>query len=197
MQGRFDSPLTRLGVRQAETNGRFLASCGIESIWASPLGRVRKTLGIMSDQLSAPTTFDERLTEWDSGEWSSHLYSDLHWRWPREFAEWEEDRYWVRPPKGENYPDMMKRAKAVLEEIQADPAPTVAIVSHGMIARAILGVLLKLPEKDVLKIRQRNDVIVRVDLSEAPSASHYIGGDGPVWHLPTGHTRIKKPRRPV
>lgn len=184
MQGRFDSPLTALGRRQAETNGKFLGRQNIGRIYASPLGRVRATLKIMAPHLNAPVQFDDRLTEWDSGEWSSHLYNELSWRWPEEFTRWEANRFHERPPGGENYPDMMARAQNILDAIARDPTPNVAIVSHGMLGRALLGVLLDLPETEVLRIRQRNDIIIRVSYVPRATAEHFVSGKGPRPHVP-------------
>lgn len=184
MQGRHDSPLTAHGRRQAETNGRFLARQSITRMYASPLGRVRSTVDIMHPHIGASIQFDERLTEWDSGEWSSHLYTELSWRWPEAFAEWEADRFNIRPPNGENYPDMLVRARSVLSAIDRDPAPNIAIVSHGMIARALLAALLDIEPDNVLRIRQRNDIIIRVTMDPKPTAEHFIAGKGPRRFLP-------------
>lgn len=184
MQGQFDSALTAYGRRQANVNGRFLAEQGIEQIYASPLGRVRSTLEEIHPYLEAPVTFDDRLMEWNSGEWSSHLYTELHWRWPAEFAAWENDRFHVRPPNGENYLDMIERGKSAIDDIVKNGATTVAILSHGMIGRALCSHILGLDERTTLRIRQRNEIIIKLTMGGSSMAEHFISGKGPLPGLP-------------
>lgn len=66
MQGQLDSPLTSLGRQHARTSGRLLARLGVDTVFASPLGRVRETLAILSEHVTVTSAFDDRLKEWSA-----------------------------------------------------------------------------------------------------------------------------------
>src|SRR6185503_4782740 len=72
IQGHVDSPLTELGVRQAQAVGRLLADLIRDPagwrIVSSPLGRAASTAEIVSKKLGGmPVELDERLKEMSWG----------------------------------------------------------------------------------------------------------------------------------
>lgn len=188
MQGQWDSKLSELGRQHADTNGRWLATQGIEHVWASPLGRVRETAEIISKHMPMDPVWDDRLKEWSSGEWSGELYADIATKWPDEWRAWDSDRYNVRPRGGENFHDLAVRAASFLADARQHPAQTVAILAHGFIIRNIAACLLDLTRQDVLDIRQTNDVVFRVrETADGAVADHFIAGEGPHEGLPRGN----------
>ena len=107
MQGQWNSDLSELGRAQAEVNGKFLEPLGIEYLVASPLDRTRQTAEIITDQLQISFGVDDRIKEWDCGDWSGEMWDDLQEKWPEEFACWQSDQFHYRGPAAENYPDMI------------------------------------------------------------------------------------------
>jgi broad specificity phosphatase PhoE len=185
MQGQFDSPLTALGREHARTSGRLLARLGVDAVFASPLGRVRETLAIVAEHVTVTPVFDDRLKEWSAGAWSGELYADLPQRWPDEWAAWTADRYNVRAPRGENFADLAARARAFVEAANHSPGERVAIVAHGFFNRALAEVLLGLSTVESMRIRQANDIIIRVVASDGvTSVDHFVGDAGPAAGLP-------------
>ena len=77
MQGQMNSNLNDRGRAQADVNGQFLATRNIEALFASPLDRTRQTAEIVNQHLSLPIAFDERIMEWDCGDWSGHMYDEI------------------------------------------------------------------------------------------------------------------------
>ncbi|MFM7119059.1 MAG: histidine phosphatase family protein, partial [Gammaproteobacteria bacterium] len=180
MQGQWNSNLDDLGREQAEIAGRWLAHHGIEAMFASPLDRTRQTAEIIRRHVRAPVTFDERLKEWDSGDWSGHLYAEIEQTWPEQWRAWSADLFPPPSPNLENYPDMIARSRPFLDELHAHPASTIAIVSHGMIGKAMLHTLLDLDEARTLSFHQPNDRVFRVSIDgDARVAEHFDGGRGP------------------
>ncbi len=185
MQGQWNSDLSDQGRAQAEVNGRFLKSRTIEHLVASPLDRTRQTAEIINQHLGLGLTFDDRLMEWNSGDWSGYLYAELPDHWPEEWAAWRADPFHYRGPNCENYPDMIDRSKPFLDEILKAPQTHIAIVSHGMIGRAMLGTVLGLTPAEILDIHQSNDTIFHVSITEAgTTVCHYTGGTGPNGGFP-------------
>lgn len=180
MQGQWNSNLDDLGRSQADVNGRWLANLGIEAMFASPLDRTRQTAEIINRYLGLPVVYDARLMEWDCGDWSGWLYAEIEQKWAAEWAAWRADPFHYRPPNSENYPDMIARSAPFLAELQAQPAKTIAIVSHGMIGKAMLSTLLGLEEARTLSFHQPNDRVFRVTFDgEHMRVEHFDGGVGP------------------
>ncbi len=149
MQGQLDSRLTALGREHAKGSARLLARLGVDSVIASPLGRVRETIAIMMAEVSLTAVFDDRLKEWSAGDWSGELYAEIGDKWPAEWAEWKADRYNARSPGGENFVDLADRARNFLADVPAGPDERIAIVAHGFINRALAGTLLSLSPDSV------------------------------------------------
>jgi broad specificity phosphatase PhoE len=185
MQGHLDSPLTSRGRAQALRTARLLARLGVDSMFASPLGRVRETLAILAADVPVAVAFDDRLKEWHGGIWSGERYPELRDKWPNEFAAWDDDRYRVRAPGGENFEDLEQRARAFIEDLPPDAGPRIAIVAHGFFNRAMASVLLSLESSEMLRIRQSNDTIIRVICRpQGTTVDHFVDGRGPVAGLP-------------
>ncbi len=190
MQGQLDSPLTARGRDHARASGRLLSRLGVDAMFASPLGRVRETLAFVAEHVTVEPVFDDRLMEWSGGAWSGELYADLAHRWPVEFAAWNADRYHQRAPGGENFVDLVARARSFVEAASRAPGERVAIVAHGFLNRALAQVLLGLSPAETLGIRQTNDIVIRIAVTEgAASADHFVGGDGPTPGLPVAAAR--------
>jgi len=160
-QGRLESDLTPRGEAQARTTAETVASLGVDAIVASPLRRARRSAEILADVAGLPLTIDERLAEWDAGEWSGHLRADIEARWPEAWAAWRADPWTVGAPGGETFADLEARGRAALEPILAGPAARTAIVSHGFLGRATLGALLGLDRRTAARLRAPNDTFFR------------------------------------
>lgn len=185
MQGQLDSRLTALGREHARISGQLLARLGVDAMFASPLGRVRETLALVAEHVTVTPVFDDRLMEWSGGAWSGELYADLAHRWPREFAAWRADRYNQRSPGGENFVDLVARARSFVEEAHRVPGERVAIVAHGFLNRALAEVLLGLSPAETIQIRQANDTVIRIVVNDGvPTVDHFVGGTGPSPGLP-------------
>jgi len=184
MQGRWNSDLNELGRRQADQNGRLLRGLGVQTLLSSPLDRARQTAEIIGKYVDLPVQLDERIVEWDCGEWSGHLVADVMERWPEEWAALLADAFHYRPPGGENYADLFERARPFVDEVSSLDLSSIAIVSHGMIGKVMVSLLLGLNEDETLAIYQPNDVVFRVSIREGGAeAHHYRGGGGAVEGL--------------
>ena len=185
MQGQMDSVLTPLGREQAATHASLLASFDIQAIFSSPLDRARQTAEIIRQRVDTAIQYDARIMEWDCGDWSGYLYEDVKAKWPEEWAALEADRFHYRGPGCENYPDMIERAMPFVQELIRVPADNVAIVSHGMIGRVMIGILMEFSEAEMLDFAHPNDVVYRLRLPVPTQEGrdrelhHYRAAEGP------------------
>ena len=180
MQGRWNSDLSELGREQADVNGKLLADLDIQAMFASPLDRTRQTADIINQYVNVPVVHDDRIVEWDCGDWSGHLYDEVKAKWQDEWAALEADRFHYRGPNCENYPDMIQRATPFLEELRLHEARNITVVSHGMIGRVMVSLILGLGETEMLGFSQPNDVVFRVTLERNQTdIAHYVNGEGP------------------
>lgn len=180
-QGQWDSDLTEIGRRQAEAHGRLLAGLGLDAMFASPLGRARQTAELIRGHVHLPVRYDDRLKEWDCGDWSGHLRSEVESRWSDEWEALVADRFHYRGPGCENYPDMFERARPFLDELLVSDVTAAAVVSHGMIGKVMISVLLSLEEEDTLAVYQANDVVFRVTFDASGAVAHHFqAGEGPM-----------------
>ena len=180
MQGQWNSDLNDLGREQADVNGRLLAELDIEAMFASPLDRTRQTAEIVNQYLSLPVVYDDRIMEWDCGDWSGHLRDEVKVKWADEWAAFQADPYHYRGPNCETYPDMIERATPFLMELQSLHVDRIAIISHGMIGKVMVSILLGLEESDTLELHQANDKVFHLTLDQDEVfVRHYVAGSGP------------------
>ena len=134
--GRTDIPLDETGLAQAEALGKRLSSERIDALYASPLSRCMQTAGeVLKRQSTCQEVIaDERLMEMNFGIYEGVSRDD-------EAYQASKREYFARHPEGESYLDVALRAipfiKEVIERHADDPNATIAVVTHGGIARVI------------------------------------------------------------
>jgi len=158
-QGRLDSPLTALGVQQAQRNAESLRHEHIESIYSSPLGRAQRTARIIGDALGLPVQVVPDLAELDHGAWSGLTSAEIDAGWPGERAVRTKSKYTYRFPGGESYEDADARIANVLANIEVRGA---LIVSHEMVGRLLVRRLAGLGVDAAMRRDHPSDVVFRV-----------------------------------
>jgi probable phosphoglycerate mutase len=145
-QGQFDSPLTDVGVLQAQAAATVIAMSAPTVVVASDLTRAATTGEIVGAAAEVPVGYDPRLREIDVGEWTG-MSGDLV---KAEFTE-ERERHlrgedFKRGVTGESLSDVQGRVRPLLEEVLGGlPSGQVAVLAtHGITARVIVGTLLGL-----------------------------------------------------
>lgn len=131
--GRTDIGLTERGIKQAEELAEKAAEKNdIDIIISSPLMRAKQTAKIVAEKLNLTFTTDDRLMEWDYGEFEGlERYTDGFYDNKREFA--------VKMKNGgESLLQLAHRVYSALDEIIVNyHDKNVLIVSHGGVCRVI------------------------------------------------------------
>lgn len=140
------TPLTWAGCEQAAKMGEALRSYVSYnqplSLIASPSGRTLQTLALVAAGINADWhdhITDNRLREIDVGEWEGQYYADL---FPdiTELVDTEHKLFKLVAPGGEDYVAVAARLREWIAE--QDFATDMLIISHGMTARVLRGLLL-------------------------------------------------------
>lgn len=144
------TPLTWQGCEQAAKMGEALRSYVTSPdrlrLVASPSGRTLQTLALVAAGIHADWhghSTDNRLREIDVGEWEGCYYADL---FPNiyDLVDSEHKLFKIVAPGGEDYPAVAARLREWVAE--QDFARDMLIISHGMTARVLRGLLLGLPD---------------------------------------------------
>jgi probable phosphoglycerate mutase len=126
------TPLSERGLDQARRLGARLASLGIAGILASDLARAAMTAEALKSATRAPLEFDAELHERNFGDLRGRPYESLGF-----------DAYALgyTPPNGESWEMFHARVERAWPRILAVAARTpgpLAVVTHGLVCRAIL-----------------------------------------------------------
>jgi len=142
MQGQFDSPLSDWGREQARALAARLVREGrpVAAVYASDLSRAAETAEILAAGLAAPLHLDARLREFDVGDLTGVIWSEVESLYPEIWTRIHESDEYVRFPGEEDNEAFRVRLAEVLAFIQARHGEddTVAVVTHG----GSLGMLL-------------------------------------------------------
>ena len=131
ISGITDCELTRRGLQQALELAKECERIGdIDLIICSPLKRARATAQAVSDRTGVPVRIDERLTEWDYGE-----YEDKH-RTTEGFAQAKREFGVKMKGGGESLLQLAHRVYSCIDDIREKYSDkTVLCVCHGGVCR--------------------------------------------------------------
>ena len=180
IQGWADSPLTSLGLAQAEAHGQLLGKFGIDRIIASPLGRVMQTIAPIVRETNVPAEYDVRLREVCMGDWSGRTSLELQSLYLDQWQARQDDPEGYCPPNGESRLDVKRRVAPLIAELNDDSHQEVVLVRHGITIRMLLDLLLGFSDRTRHKLSVPNDLVYCVEVGPSdPTVKHYVSGKGP------------------
>ena len=127
-----DTPLSERGVAQAEALAQRLAAMPVVAIVSSDLPRALRTAQAIAAATGAPIETTALLQERNFGDWRGRPYDGLAVD-PLTLAE--------APPNGESAAQFEQRVAAAFAHVlarQAGHRGLVAVVTHGLVIRALL-----------------------------------------------------------
>ncbi len=146
----FSSPLTRCRLL---AEGLSAPEQLLEEGMQAPRSPVL-TKRLTSRRTPIPLQFDDRLREYNFGDWEMRPWSDI----PREALDaWMADFVNLAPHNGDSFQAVYDRAGAFWREkviplAGAETEKTVYIVSHGGVIRALLCLILELPLQNAYRL---------------------------------------------
>jgi alpha-ribazole phosphatase len=176
--GTLDIGLSDGGLRQADRLARALAQNGLAAIYTSPRRRALQTAAALGRVHGLAPVVDERLCEIDFGDFEGRTYEEIEREHPELFRRWMETPTEIEFPNGESYERFQARALLALASIlERHRGDTVAVVSHGGIARAILADCLSIPDAGIFRIDQSYGALSIVDWLDGVPIVRLINGD--------------------
>jgi len=165
-QGQLDSPLTELGIHQAEAVGLALADADCRALYSSDLGRAAETADIVGRTLGLPVVTDARLRERHLGILQARTMADFERENPDEHARFRGSDPDYVVPGGESARQRHERSVACAEDLaRRHPGQTIVIVTHGgplgSLMRHALGLPLAGPRRFSLLNASMNTFAVK------------------------------------
>lgn len=144
--GKIDMNLSPRGHEQAGLLAKFLHTCKLEAVYASPMKRVQQTLAPFLKNGAPAQTIVPDLREVDFGDWTGMNWEQVCQKFQLLTHEWLDHVERGAAPNGENGPQFRARVEPALRKIiERHPGQTVAIFCHGGVIRMILSILLEIP----------------------------------------------------
>ena len=152
-----DNPLSPRGMAQAERLARRLEREGIASVLSSDLARAVATADYLRRATRAPVRYDPLLQERNFGDIRGTPYAELGFDM---FAPG------YAPPNGESWEVFharVDRAWALVQQAAAVAKGNLAVVTHGLVCRSLVGRHLILPDGQEAPERWENTALTIID----------------------------------
>lgn len=190
-QGQIDIPLNENGHRQAAQAGEFLKDVNIDAAVSSSMKRPQETaVGILKHHPEVTLETTEQLWEISHGEWEGMLDSEIESGYPGMLTQWQSQPETVQMPGGENLEDVWRRAKKGWRDIvkaayrtEDATAPTVMVVAHDAINKAILCQVFGLEPKNFWQFKQGNGAVSVIDYPGDIEGSPVLSAANITTHL--------------
>lgn len=180
-QGQMDSPLSALGIKQAQAVASALRDEKIDVIYCSDLGRAFHTAQIVSEPHGLVVITDRRLRERHLGVFQGLKNDEMVAKYADDVAKYRSGDPDHIIPGGESSRQRYERSITCLQDIVAKhPGENILIVTHGGVVRGFLEMVLHLPTNVKRRFSLYNAGIARLSLYNG----HWMMDSwGETWHL--------------
>ena len=161
-QGRQQSPLSELGIRQAQALADAVAAGTprIERIVSSPLIRCVNTAQQSADRLGLSVEIDDRLIEIGHGDWEKRLRDEIMQSEPEAWYKWKNKPTEIVFSTGDSMQKVAERWRDFAS--QHFSAPTL-VVTHDAVVRAAIVAAEGRSLDDMWNVKMENAAYVRFD----------------------------------
>ena len=175
LRGLVDAPLNTTGHAQARAVARRLSGTVLHAIYSSPLARTMQTAAAIVDGRRLTVRPQEELRDIDYGLWAGRAPEEIERTGPGSFRRWRTRPQSVAIPEGESLPAVQRRVRRVVRTLVSHhPGRTIALVSHDVIGRVFLGLVLDVPLRRIWRIAQDNAALTVVDVDAAEFAVRLV-----------------------
>ena len=146
IQGHLDSPLTEIGLSQAQALGQYLKSQQFAALYSSDLGRAYETARCISKPNGLPIMIERQLRERNFGILQGVLKDTLASKFPEAYRYYRahEPEYVV--PKGESFKQFNTRCVKCFENLaRKHVGERILVVAHGGVLVSLFKHTLNIP----------------------------------------------------
>jgi len=135
--------LNAQGRLQAQELVRRLRGQRVDALYCSPQPRIRQTAQPLAAERKLAIRTEAAFDEIDLGDWTGRSFDEV--RDQEAWRHWLQRRSSARPPGGEAFADVARRANEGLRMLCArHPGQQVLLVSHGDVLKAMIATVLGL-----------------------------------------------------
>jgi len=154
LNGHRNQPLTELGRAQAQELAAYVISHNLKftKIYSSPLQRACETARCITQALNLPDPeIIPELIERDFGIMTGQPTADIAKMCAPDIIQADIITYFLNPEGAETFPDLIRRAKKLLAEIQARHTDgNILLVGHGDFGKMVYAAYYNLDWREVL-----------------------------------------------
>ena len=168
--GQLDEPMNETGRRQIEALAERWQD-EVDQIWSSPLSRAVQTAEILRGDrnASAPLVLDPLLLESDFGSWAGKSWAQIAEEDPAAWAAYCSDWKEGIPGGGESFRQMLARAGQLADRLgRVSGEQRILLTAHEGILKALLLVLLDLPEDAFWRLTLRQGAVTTLEGAGEP-----------------------------
>lgn len=170
--GHRDSPLSELGETQRDAAVAGLVDWKPDTLMSSPFARCCSITEHAAEALGLEPIFDERLVELCFGELEGKTYADavergIGFPWGPDATAWPCEG-------GEPIEDFIDRIDSFVEDLR-NAEGSIAVVTHGVVIRALLARLMGMPEDRMWRLSVRNVQSVLFELNDGVADMRAFG----------------------
>ena len=169
IQGQVNSPLTDLGINQANAIRDHLSGILLNQeleIYTSPLDRAIQTAEIIAQGIDHPSSkiiIEERLNDFNVGEISGTFgWDKVAEIFPEQAQLRLQDPMRFHPSGGESGAEFEARLRSLLGDLK-DDGTLKLMVSHGIVNKFIRGILKNLSGKEMVELGESQNTIYRLE----------------------------------
>jgi len=187
LYGHTDAALSPAGIEQSRNLSNELQAIPLGAVYSSDLSRAVFAAQLIADSHGLTPRLLSGLREVNMGYWEASTLGEIAVAHPEMLSSLFVDPSMFRYPGGESFADFRTRIDQALRGIFAAHSDgEVAIVAHGGVCRVILGSLLELAPRNLLRLSQDFGCLNVVDVfggQPLVRLLNYLPGKGciPPW----------------
>lgn len=144
--GKEQDTLTNLGIEQSEKIVYYLEKFNFDKIICADTNRAKKTIEPFVKKFPTKVEYTSLVNEQEMGELTGKSGSEYKEELEKSGLIKEE----FRPKGGENYFDLMNRAKQFLNNLEKEKSENIFISTHAGFIRSVIILLLNMPKENLI-----------------------------------------------
>jgi broad specificity phosphatase PhoE len=117
---------------------------------------------ILKHHPSVEVIYDDRLKEMNFGKFQGGISEELY----KAITSFKGVLLDFKPPGGESFRDLLKRAASFLKDLRKYKGKTILIVAHGRVIRSMVSILLGIPIAEIMKEKFHNTSVTTIELTK-------------------------------